>query len=196
MGLQLSDFVALYAKHPQISHIKKWLQSRNLLSIVQDYQAFRTCTCCRFVSNPKNSVHASFIKRCDSAAILPRFDTYIGTDNVFFPSSYKSNTRKEQNPANEILRTETLTNQYTGSHNCRTYPQAQPKKLYRPTLQAMLLKLAKHNARHWKISIFLAKQGLQSRFCLRTGQFSIRGSIFRNFLLYEYPTRMTFLAMT
>lgn len=199
MGLQLSEFVALYAKHPQISHIKKWLQSAESSLHISGLQASARALVAASVSNPQTPF-CIILNDADSAAYFYHDLTQIlGTDNVFFfPSSYKSNTRKgTKDPANEILRTETLTKISTQEATIVvTYPEATAEKIISDkTLQSNALKLAKGTTHDTgKIAIFLQKQGFtQVDFVYEPGQFSIRGSIFDIFSYsYELPYRIDF----
>jgi transcription-repair coupling factor (superfamily II helicase) len=198
--LNLSEFVALYAQHPQIKHIAKWMRSASSALRISGLQTSAKALAVATLSNEKTPPLFVIENDADTAAYFYHDLTQLlGNETVyFFPSSYRNSLKiGTKDTSNEILRTETLAKISAGKAAIVvSYPEAIAEKIISgKTLKANALNLTVGELTDTNlITAYLQKQGfIQVDFVYEPGQFSIRGSIFDIFSYsFERPYRIDF----
>lgn len=199
--MELSQFLNLYAQHPQVEAITLWAATREPNLQISGLSGSSTSLVMGAIYQKIKRNHVFILNDADEAAYFYNDlrKALSDDDVIFFPSSYKKTIRLSQlDGTNEILRTETL-NRLTNSNKpliIVSYPDAMAQKVVSSKgVRDKTLKLrANESVDIESLSEILIDFGFQRvDFVYEPGQFSIRGGIVDVFsYAFELPYRLDF----
>ena len=176
----------LYREHPQLQKIEKWIKSghEKHLLVQQLYASARYVTLSNIFLHTKQHMLVVLDNADDASYCFGDLRTLLSDEDVFFfPSIYKTKSRHRQNdPANEIARTETLNRLANNPLPCIivSYPEA----IMDLVVDSQQLRISTLPFKVGQIqSIDLLQEELFSHgfqkvdFVYEPGQYAVRGSI-------------------
>ena len=192
----------LYREHPQLQKIEKWIKSghEKHLLVQQLYASARYVTLSNIFLHTKQHMLVVLDNADDASYCFGDLRTLLSDEDVFFfPSIYKTKSRHRQNdPANEIARTETLNRLANNPLPCIivSYPEA----IMDLVVDSQQLRISTLPFKVGQIqSIDLLQEELFSHgfqkvdFVYEPGQYAVRGSIVDIFsFACEHPYRIDF----
>jgi transcription-repair coupling factor (superfamily II helicase) len=199
--LTLSDFQQLYAHHPQILKLHKWVDSAEPNAKISGLSG-SSCSLAiasLFKARPQTQIvvcndadEAGYLFN-DLKQILPVEEAF------FFPSSFKKAIKLSQlDAANDILRTEVLNKLANTTSACVivTYPEALMQKVVSAqSLKKKMLRMrvGENLSIDFVVEVLLEYGFQRVDFVYEPGQFSVRGSIVDIFsFANELPYRCDF----
>lgn len=199
--MELNYLLNLFSSHKQIVALENWCKNcEGNLNVTGVEGSLRAILFASFYKNAPNRV-VILLDDAESAGYFYHDLSQLLEKNVnlfFFPSSYRSAKTNHSDAANEILRTETLTN--IGDANEKfivvTYPEAveepvvKRRELSDKTIRLSVGDLYDLN----ELENLLFNYGFSRvDFVYEPGQFSVRGSLIDVFSFSsEYPYRIDF----
>jgi transcription-repair coupling factor (superfamily II helicase) len=199
--LTISEFFALYARHPQIANVNQWVQQHtektlSVQGLIGSSRALLLAAVFQANKMPLLVLHDD----AESAAYLYHDLTQLlGNESVYFlPSSFKRKIKYEQvDTANEILRTEVL-NAYTSGKPCIVI--SSPEGVMEKVASQELLKkssipihVGEALSQDFLIELLYEEGFEKVDFVYEPGQYSVRGSIVDVFSYScEQPYRIDF----
>jgi transcription-repair coupling factor (superfamily II helicase) len=198
--MELSEILTLYAAHPQIVSIEKWLNSSgrhlNIQGLLGSARSIALASL--YLKQPQTWIVVS--DQAEEAGYLYNdLKQLLGEETIFFfPSSYKRTfVQGKTDAANEILRTEVL--QHLASQPSAlviTYPEALAEKVINSNGlndNTLTLHVGEQVDTHFVIDLLIQYGFERVDFVYEPGQFSIRGSILDVFSFsHENPFRIDF----
>ena len=196
----LHDFINLYSQHPCIEQMADWLKNPKQHLTVSGLLASSKSLALGTLFDDSHHSFIVILNDSETAAYFYHDLTQLFDKEqiVYFPSAYKNNHKHgAKDPANEILRADTLNRLQSGKpYIVVTYPEALAEKVVSVnTFNASKIKIkVGENINSSTIIEQLEQFGFEYvDFVYEPGQFSIRGSILDIFsFANELPYRIDF----
>ncbi|MGC9150562.1 MAG: transcription-repair coupling factor [Microbacter sp.] len=198
--MELSEILTLYAAHPQLAPVEKWLHSSGQHLHIQGLSGSAKAIVLASLYLKNQQTWIVVADQADEAGYLYNdLKQLLGDEKIFFfPSSYKRTfVQGKLDAANEILRTEVL--QHLASQPTAlviTYPDALAEKVVNPdglNDHTLTLHVGERVDTHFVIELLIQYGFERVDFVYEPGQFSVRGSILDVFSFSnENPFRIDF----